>query len=554
MSHDLVIRNGLVVDGTGAEPVTADVAIDGDAITTIGIVDNVGAEEVDAAGMIVTPGFVDLHTHLDAQAGWDPHLTPVSWHGVTTALFGNCGVTFAPCRPDDRDFLATMMETVEDIPRDAILEGLPWDWESYGEYLDSIERLDPAINVAGLVGHSASRFYVMGPRAIDEDPTPAEIAQIADLVGRSVAEGAVGFSTNRLPGHVLPDGRSIPGTFAKRDELLAMSAAVGGHGGFVQSVLDYAKLDDELELLAHQARAAGTRVLFSAPHFAGPDGSASAYDRAVAEMRAEGLDVTGLTLPRSGGFVSGLRSGILFRVRAFKTLAAMDVDARLDAIRDPEFRSALVAAAHGDDRIAAISRSSYWLGDGERPTYTRDRDDSLAGLAAAAGEDPVETWLRYADESDGRAMFHVRFFNQDLVALERFLSEDWVIPGIGDAGAHVSQIMDSGWATFHLAHWVRDTGAFPLAGAVADLTGRPARVLGFDDRGVLAEGKRADLNVIDLDRLAERQPELVHDFPGGAPRLIQRAVGYRATVCNGQIVVRDDELTGARAGKVLRNG
>ena len=258
MAHDLVIRGGNVVDGTGLEPFAGDVAVDGGTISKVGKVEDAGHREIDAEDHVVTPGFVDLHTHFDAQAGWDPLLTPVSWHGVTTALFGNCGVTFAPCKPADREFLAGMMETVEDIPRNAILTGLPWDWESYGEYLDSIEKLGPAINITGLVGHCASRFYVMGERAVEEDPTEDEIKQIAELVGRSVAEGAIGFSTNRLPGHVLPDGRSIPGTFAKEDELIAISEAVGKAGGILQSVLNYGKLDDEMAMLTKQGRASGT--------------------------------------------------------------------------------------------------------------------------------------------------------------------------------------------------------------------------------------------------------------------------------------------------------
>ena len=249
MPHDIVIRRGNIVDGSGKEPFVGDLAIDGDTITSVGKVSKKGKREIDASDHIVTPGFIDLHTHFDAQAAWDPMLTPVSWHGVTTALFGNCGVTFAPCKPEGRDFLAGMMETVEDIPKRAILEGLPWNWESYGEYLDSIEKLDPAINVTGLVGHCASRFYVMGERAVDEDPTAEEIEQIAALVGQSVRDGAVGFSSNRLPQHVLPDGRSIPGTFAKSKELDAISKAVGENGGILQFVLNYSNIDQEMDLI-----------------------------------------------------------------------------------------------------------------------------------------------------------------------------------------------------------------------------------------------------------------------------------------------------------------
>ena len=559
MTHDLVIRNGTVVDGSGTPSFEGDVAIDGDTISAVGKVDAGAHREIDAEGRAVTPGFVDLHTHFDAQAGWDPMLTPVSWHGVTTALFGNCGVTFAPCKPADREFLAGMMETVEDIPKDAILNGLSWEWESYGEYLDAIEKLDPAINITGLVGHCASRFFVMGERAITDDATAEEIEEIAALVGRSVREGAVGFSSNRLPGHVLPDGRSIPGTFAKEEELVAIAQQVGAAGGIVQNVLNYAKLDEEMAIVESQCRAAGTRILFSAPFMEDTDGRLS-YQQSIGSMQADGLDVNGLTMPRSGGFLSGLKTDVLFHMAAtnldrqipsFGLLRGMDFDARLAAIRDAGFRAKLIDEAQGSEPID--TSNYYWIGGQDRPDYTKPSSESLASLATAAGKHPVELWLDKMLETDGEGFFHARFFNVDLDKLQPFLKEDWLLPGIGDAGAHVSQIMDSGWTSFLLSHWVRDNDLFTLEEAVRRMTSAPARVLGFADRGTLAPGLRADVNVIDLERVAERQPELVHDFPGGAPRFIQRAVGYEATVCNGQVILEADEHTGARAGRVLRN-
>ena len=558
MAHDLVIRGGEVVDGTGGAPFIGDVAIDGDVIAEVGAVSGAGRREIDAEGHTVTPGFVDLHTHFDAQAGWDPLLTPVSWHGVTTALFGNCGVTFAPCKPADRDFLAGMMETVEDIPKNAILTGLPWDWVSYGEYLNSIEKLNPAINITGLVGHCASRFYVMGERAITDDATEEEVAEIAALVGQSVRDGAIGFSTNRLPQHTLPDGRSIPGTFAKENELVAISKAVGKHGGLLQSVLNYAKLDEEMRMVAQQCRAAGTRILFSAPYAPGMDDAAVAergngYDGAINAMREEGLDVTGLTLPRSGGFVTGLRTDMPFPTPTWGELRKLDFDGRLAAIRDPETRRKLIAEAKERPAFEQRARGSFWLGDGDQPNYTRDSEESLYHMAQAASVHPVEMWLDKMLESNGEALFHVRFFNTDLEALKGFLTLDWMLPGIGDAGAHVSQIMDSGWTSFLLSHWVREQGLFSIEEAVRRMTSASARVLGFTDRGALTPGMKADVNVIDLGRVAERQPKLVHDFPGGAPRLIQKAVGYKATVCNGTPILLDDEHTGERAGRVLRN-
>ena len=549
MTHDLVIRGGTVVDGTGAEPVTADVAVDGDQIAEIGRVAGKGKQEVDADGLKVSPGFVDLHTHLDAQIGWDRKVTSVSWHGVTTALFGNCGVTFAPCKASDREFLAGMMETVEDIPKKAILHGLPWNWESYGGYLDALAALGPAINICGLVGHCATRFYVMGERAVEEPATEDEIRQIAELAGQSVKEGAVGFSTNRFPPHRLPDGRSIPGTFADRGELRAVAKEVGKHGGIMQTVSDFSDFDAEMDLIADEARMA-RGALFSSAAEVGTE----RLDERVSAMREEGLNVTSVTVPRSGGGVGGLSTDNFFRTPAWNELRKHDLAGRLAAIRDRETRERLVAEvkAQGDAPVEGMKRWFYMGGDA-RPCYTQDLSQNLVALAEAAGEHPVETWLKITDETDGKALFHMRGFNVNLDALAELITTDWAMPGLGDAGAHVSQMIDSGWSTFILSHWHRDSGLYSLPEAVRRVSSVPAGVLGLDDRGTLAVGKRADINVFDIDRLEERMPEIVHDFPFGAPRFIQRAAGYHATVCNGTVVLRDDELTGEYGGRVLRN-
>ena len=538
------------MDGTGSAPQEADVAIDGDSITAVGAVAQTGKEEIDAAGHAVTPGFIDLHTHLDAQIGWDPHMTSVTWHGVTTALLGNCGVTFAPCRADDREFLAGMMETVEDIPKHAILTGLPWDWESYGGYLDSIERLQPMINVCGLVGHSATRFHVMGERAIEEQATEDEIREIAALAGASVAQGALGFSVNRHPGHTLPDRRPIPGTFASRAEMLAIAEAVGAQGGLMQTVPNFGKVEDEMDLLAAQGKS--SRVLFSAigEH-------RQVLDEKVTAMRDAGVDITAVTVPRSGGGVGGLSTSNFWRTPHWNELRKMGFEERLAAIADADFRAKLVADVRDNDKlneqVLKTTKRYYPMGEDARPNYTQPRYESLADIADAAGEHPVETWLRLTLESKGKALFHHRGFNVNLENLELLITTDWALPGLGDAGAHVSQMIDSGWATFVLSHWHRDKGTYSLEEAVRRIAGEPARVLGLKDRGVLAAGRKADVNVIDIDRLEERQPYIVNDFPGGAPRFQQRAQGYRATVCNGRVTLRDDEHTGVCAGQVLRN-
>ena len=554
MKHDVVIRNGNIIDGTGAPAFEADIAIDGDSISVIGQVSDKGTEEIDAKGLAVTPGFVDLHTHLDAQIGWDPDLTSITWHGVTTALLGNCGVTFAPCKPGDKEFLAGMMETVEDIPKKAILSGLPWDWESYGGYLDSIERAGPQINVGGLAGHCAIRFYVMGERSVEEPASPEEIAQIAKLAGDSVRQGALGFSTNRHLGHLLPDGRCIPGTHAEHEEVRAVAAEVGKAGGIMQTVMNFKDMEREMDLIGEGA-ALARGALFSA--VAGPTTElGTRLDERVSEFRNNGHNVTAVTVPRSGGGVGGLATNTFFRTKKWNELRRMTFEERVNAIRDADFRQALVDDLKDHphaDQIRQSTKHWYPMGVDERPVYTQDRDESVLRMAEVQGVHPAEVWLKLTLETDGKMLFHHRGFNVNLDALAEMISTDWAMPGLGDAGAHVSQMIDSGWSTFVLSHWYRDVGLYSLEEAVRRIAGHPAEFLGLRDRGTLATGNKADINVIDIASLAERQPQLVNDFPHGAPRFIQRAVGYKATLCNGAVTLRDDEHTGHRGGQMLRS-
>ena len=550
MAHDLIIRGGQIVDGSGSEAVPGDLAIDAGTITAVGKVEGTGRREIDARGMIVAPGFVDIHTHLDAQIGWDPDCTPVSWHGVTTALLGNCGVTFAPCRPSDHALLASMMETVEDIPRQAILSGLPWDWEDYGGYLDSIERLRPGINVAGLIGHSAVRYYVMGERAVEEQATDDERRAMARIVGESIDRGAVGFSTNRFAPHKLPDGRSIPGTFADPAELVAIAREVGPRNALMQAV------GADFEVLRTIADSARGRVLFS--YGVGPDATLAAARRAALEALCAGRDMTAVTQVRSSGLLVGLQGllPIAPKGEAWGRLRRQTLEQRLAAIADPAISAALVEEARRlgfPDILGAGVEKLYFMGTEAVPDYAGGEATRLTVMAEAAGEHWAETFLRLSRASQGRALFTLRMFNADLTALSHLIGSPNCLPGLGDAGAHVSQIMDAGWASFVLGHWVRDQGLYTMGEGIRRLSAAPARVIGLTDRGVLAPGMRADVNVFDADRIGETQPVMVHDFPGGAPRFIQRATGYRATLVNGRVNVLDGEHTGERAGEVLRH-
>jgi N-acyl-D-aspartate/D-glutamate deacylase len=550
MGYDIAIRGGMLVDGAGSAPVRADLGIENGVIAAVGKLDGAAKREIDAEGMTVTPGFVDIHTHLDAQIGWDPDCTPVSWHGVTTALLGNCGVTFAPCRPADKELLAGMMETVEDIPRHAILSGLPWSWEDYGGYLDAIETLKPGINVAGLVGHSAVRFYVMGERAVEEQASEAERAEMAAVVARSIDRGAVGFSTNRFAPHKLPDGRSIPGTFADPAELVEIAKVVAPRGALMQAV------GADSNVLRTIADAGHGRVLFS--YGSGGGDLALAKERRVAlEALCAGRDMTAITQVRASGMIYGLQAGLPVRGAAWSRLRRLPALAdRVAALGDSDFHAQLIAEAKANgfkQNLGTPVEKVFYLGDAPTPAYTAGEEMNLVAMAKARGEHWAETFLRLGRETNGKALFTLRMFNSDLSALGHMFRSDRCFPSLGDAGAHVTQVMDAGWATFVLAYWVRETGFFTMEEAVRRMTAVPARIMGLKDRGTLEVGMRADVNVFDAKAVSELQPELVHDFPGGAARFIQRSAGYKATIVNGEINVLDGQHTGMRAGAVLRH-
>jgi N-acyl-D-aspartate/D-glutamate deacylase len=562
MSYDIVIRNGTVVDGTGAPGRVADVAIDGERIVEVGRVEGTGHREIEAEGRIVTPGFVDIHSHLDAQVAWDPILSSSCWHGVTSVIIGNCGVTFAPCKPADRRFLAEMMESVEDIPTQSILEGLPWDWTGYGEYLSSLDRLPKGLNLGGMVGHCAVRYYVMGDRSADrEAATPEEIAQMCELVEEAVRGGALGFSTSRTRLHKVPDGRHVPGTWADTEEMMAIGRVLGRLGrGVFQSAPrfegDNERYDQaraEIGWLSELSRATGRPVTFGISQ---ADARPELYRRAL-EFAREGNADGGLVRPQTT--VRGI--GILVGLSCARTpwdalpewraLRLLSLQEKLAALRDPARREALLAAADQHQSWVPLERL-YFL-DPADAAYYPEPSLSLAGLAAARGVSPAAAFCAMALETDGRALFTHAFLNQRPEAVEEMMADPMVVMGLADAGAHVGQIMDASQPTFFLRDWVRDRQLVTVEEAVRRLTSDTASLFGIADRGVLRPGAFADVNVIDLEGLRLPAPEYVHDFPGGAGRFVQRSAGYDATLVNGQVFMEHGEHTGAFAGRVLRS-
>ena len=558
-THDLIIRNGTVVDGTGAEPVAADVAVDGDRIARVGqLGDASAAREIDATGRLVTPGFVDLHTHLDAQVGWDPELRSSSYHGVTTALIGNCGVTFAPVAADNRRYLAELMESVEDIAADAIMDGLPWSWTTYGEYLDAVQGCGPALNIVGLVGHSSVRFDVMGDRGLDEgvQASDEELGHIVEHVRRSVADGAVGFSTSRFLGHLVPDGRKTPGTWADLRETEAIQQAVidgGGTGGLFQAAPDFqTRFQTELDMFERGAEL-GCQVLFSGGASSRGDGGKARFEEFLDRNNAAGRRITTIAHTRPSGSLFGIAQVSPFRTSAWKELMELPTIAdRVERLRDPAARARLTAdAKRAGFRVDPALL--HPLGTGDLPDYDLDGHNSLARIAEAEGADPVDVFIDRVIASEGRELYNLWMFGGHLQNQWPWLQMEHCIPLLGDAGAHVGQLIDADSPTFLLGELTRDRGVFTLPEAIHTLTAKSARVLGLKRRGEVREGWVADLNVIDYDNLATHHPVYVNDFPHGGGRFVVGSTGYDATVVAGQVVVEDGRHTGNRPGTVIRD-
>ena len=563
MAHDLVITGGTIVDGTGAPPFPGDIAIDGDRIVAVGTVDGGGAARTIAAdGRLVSPGFVDGHTHLDAQLAWDPIGSSSCWHGVTSVVLGNCGVTFAPCHPADRRYLAELMESVEDIPAGSIMEGLPWDWETYGEYLDTLDRMPRGINVGGMVGHCAVRQWAMGERGLDREPaTDDDIDAMVSIVDEAIARGALGFSTSRTLLHRVPDGRPVPGTWAEPKELLAIADVLGTYGRGTFEVAprlgerDADSLEGtraEVAWMAEVNRRTGRPVTFGLAHsFSRPDLYARVLDF-VDEEAATGGVLRPQTTARGIGLLFGIAHRTLFDgCPSWRALRELSLEGRLAALDDPESRARLIADA--DAQPPGLDMNLVFvLGTDGDARYDYSPADSLAAHAARAGETPAAAFVRLSRETRGRVLFNFPFLNQTMDAVEAMLHHPSIMIGLADAGAHVGMIMDASLPTFFLAHWVRERGDFTIEDGIRRLTSDTAAVFGIPDRGVLAEGAFADVNVFDLDALACPMPEYVYDFPGGAGRFLQRARGYDMTVVNGQVFMEQGEHTGVLAGNLLR--
>jgi N-acyl-D-amino-acid deacylase len=563
VAHDLVITGGVVVDGTGGPSRRADVAVDGDRITAVGEVDAGGAGRViDAEGRIVTPGFVDLHSHLDAQIGWDPTMSSSCWHGVTSVVMGNCGMTFAPVRPGQAELLATAMESVEDIPASCILDGLPWDWEGYDGYLRTLDSLPRGLNAGGYVGDVALRLYVAGEAACDPEYRLSEeqLAQVAQLVEQSLDAGALGYSISRSLFHRVPDGRNVPGTWSDPGEFFAAAEPLARLGrGVLESAPRYNlenqpgdRVEEELAWMAEISRVTGRPFSFNLQQITS---LGDHYRRVLAlseEANRNGAQLRPQITPRSVGVLFSLAaSSLIDDLPSYQPYRSATLEEKVAALRDPHLRARLIEEGAGKTHD---SFESMYLMPADQPArYAYSEQDSVASLARRAGVSVVEAYLDEMDRSDGRSIVNWPVMNSDESAIEELVTSPVTVMGLADAGAHATQIMDASQPTYLLSHWVRDKGVLSMEEGVRRLASDTAEFIGYRDRGVVREEAFADLNVIDLDGLALQVPEIVHDFPGGAPRFVQRATGVEHTIVNGVPFMEAGEHTGELAGRVLRS-
>jgi N-acyl-D-amino-acid deacylase len=578
MSYDLIIRGGTVVDGTGAPAVTADVAVTDGVIVEVSRgtrIQGTARRIVEADGLTVTPGFVDVHTHFDGQATWDPHLTPSCWHGVTTAIMGNCGIGFAPVRSDRHDWLIDLMEGVEDIPGSALSEGITWEWESFGEYLDALERMPRAVDVGAQIPHAAVRGFVMGDRAQDS-ATGMDIDAMSKIVADGLRAGALGMSFGRTAGHRSASGEPVPGTYSEEDELAALMATMAEVGSGVLQVVPAGvggamggdqrhSIDAEIEWITRLGQKYPVPLTFLAMVNEQDPHDWRSWFAAVHEANAAGAAIRPQVACRAFGMLMGHQSRMNpFRHRpSYRTLMDLPLEQRVERLRDPEMRARILAEPpdptsepSADQLNKHIFKRLYPLG--EALDYEPAAEDSIAAIAEREGRDPWEVTYDVLLGAGGREFLLLPLLNyagNNYDHLYNMMSDSVSLQGLGDGGAHCGIICDASMTTYLLSHWTGKRTRGPglsLETAVHRLTGDPAGFYGLGDRGALVPGRRADINLIDLDRLGLHYPDRVEDLPGGAARLIQRSDGYVETMVRGQTVVADGELTDARPGGLVR--
>lgn len=562
--YDLIIRNGTVIDGTGNERFAADVAVLDGKIAKVGVIVESAKKEIDATGKLVTPGWVDIHTHYDGQATWDPLLAPSSWHGVTTVVMGNCGVGFAPVKPKDREFLIELMEGVEDIPGAALSEGINWQWESFPEYLDALETVPRAIDVATQVPHGAVRAYVMGERCnTDYAPTQTEVDAMAELVREGVEAGALGFSSSKTLLHKDIHGEYMPGTFSGNEEMLALGMGMKGLNNSVfELVSDHLGDDEEWAWVTEFQKQTGLTVTLIAT-------TAPAYENnkmynLAEQARKEGREIR----PQAAGRPTGVLHGLQSSFHAFvghptwrAELADLDHDALLARLREPMTKAAILAE-ESVIKSGPMQDLPNLMGQvfplGENPNYEPGPEDSVAGIAKAKGMDPMEVMYDLLVAGEGRELFYQPLGGYQHFTLDwqkKLLEHPNVLFGLSDGGAHCGVIADAGMPTFIMTHWGRDRtkgDKMSLEFIVKSLTNDTAEAFGMFDRGQVSEGQIADLNVIDFDTMRLHRPEAIFDLPAGGRRLVQRAEGYDVTIKAGQVIFERGEHTGALPGKLVR--
>jgi N-acyl-D-aspartate/D-glutamate deacylase len=557
--HDLIVRGGTVLDGTGAEAVTADVAVTDGVVTEVGRVGGPARRILDADGLLVTPGFVDLHVHYDGQATWDDRLLPSSWHGVTTVVAGNCGVGFAPVRPADHQRLIELMEGVEDIPGTALHEGLPWTWQSFPEFLDALAGRAYDVDLATQVPHGALRLHVMGERGAAREPaTPDDIEAMARLAAAGIDAGGLGFTTSRTMNHRTSRGELTPTLTAEADELVGIASAIGATGrGVLQVVSDFVDVDAEFGLFRAMAEASGRPLSFSLADVEG-----HRWRRLLdllEQANADGVPMTGQAAARAIGILLGLQCTMhpFLGNPVMAELAARPPAEQARAMADPAFKARVLDASAGGGGFLGMGHRLFELGD--PPDYEPDPASSLGARAAREGRSVADVVYDVVAGDEGRALVYLPIINwidDRLDAVGEMLAHEHTVPGLSDGGAHVGTICDASFPTTLLSHWGRDRrdGRLPLPFLVRRQSWDTARTVGLLDRGVLAAGYRGDCNLIDFDALRARRPEVHHDLPAGGRRLLQRADGYVATVKGGEVTYEAGRPTDALPGRLVRGG